>query len=255
MVVASRVGRRTTRAIELAVLADGVVQRLGEAIRSARRRRRLTQAQLGERVGVSRGTVARIEQGRGQGVPITTWLALAAALHLTPRFELQRDWREEPVDAGHLAIQDLALRLGRMSGYDRTFELRTRASDPSRSVDVALRSDRHRRLVVVECWNTIGDVGAGARTFGRKLAEAGDLAVAIGGDRPYAVHGVWIVRASRRNRDLVARYPEVFRAAFPGSSTGWVAALTRGDPPPRDAGLVWCDVGASRVHAWRAGRR
>ncbi len=66
---------------------------------------------------------------------------------------------------------------------------------------------------------------------------------------PFA--GVWVVRAAARNRALVARYPEVFAARFPGSSARWVAALTHGTEPPPEPGLVWCDVGATRLFAWR----
>ena len=43
--------------------------------------------------------------------------------------------------------------------------------------------------------------------------------------------------------------PEVFASRFPGSSR--VEALTRGDPPPAEPGLVWCDVSATRLFAWR----
>jgi hypothetical protein len=43
---------------------------------------------------------------------------------------------------------------------------------------------------------------------------------------------VWVVRPSAANRRLLARYPEIFRSAFPGSSRAWVAALTTGAPPP-----------------------
>jgi hypothetical protein len=118
-------------------------------------------------------------------------------------------------------------------------------------VDVFVRDDRRRCLVVEEAWNTIGDIGAGARSFKRKLTLAADLAIAVGGERPYSVHGVWVVRATRRNRALVARYPEVFARHFPGSSRAWVAALTGDGRPPTDPGLVWCDVAATRLFAWR----
>lgn len=53
---------------------------------------------------------------------------------------------------------------------------------------------------------------------------------------------VWVVRATARNRLLVARYPEVFATRFPGSSRAWVAALTAGGPIPTEPGLVWCDA-------------
>jgi hypothetical protein len=144
------------------------------------------------------------------------------------------------------------LALGRRAGYVRSFELPTRPSDPSRSTEVALRDDERRVLILVECWNTIGDLGAAARSTSRKVAEARELAVAAGGERPFAVRAVWVLRATALNRALVSRYPEVFGARLPGSSVGWVAALTAGAAlPPNEPGLVWCDVGASRLFAWR----
>ena len=62
---------------------------------------------------------------------------------------------------------------------------------------------------------------------------------------------MWIVRSTRANRALIARYPEVFTARFPGSSAGWVRALTTGVDPLAEPGLVWCDVDANRLLAWR----
>jgi hypothetical protein len=114
-------------------------------------------------------------------------------------------------------------------------------------VDVFVRDDNRRRLIVEEAWNSLGDIGAGARSFDRKLAAAAELAVVLGGERPYAVHGVWVIRATARNRALVARYPEVFARRFPGSSRAWMHAITTGAPAPAEPGLVWCDVAATRL--------
>lgn len=244
-------GRRTDRRLELDRLLAGELARLGRELAAARKRRRLTQEQLAVRCGISRSAVSRLELGLGHGVPLETLYAIALELGLSPRLTLGRDWREEPADAGHLGIQELLIRLGRSSGYAGTFELPVRPGDPQHSVDVFLRSDRRRRLVVAEAWNVIGDVGAGARSFDRKLALARELAVAIGRERPYDVHGVWVVRATRRNRALVARYPELFASKFPGSSRRWVEALTHGTPPPAEPGLVWCGVRGTRLFAWR----
>jgi hypothetical protein len=58
---------------------------------------------------------------------------------------------------------------------------------------------------------------------------------------------VWIVRATAANRALVARYPAIIDAAFPGSSRGWVKALTEGSTPPREAGFVWYDAPTARL--------
>jgi transcriptional regulator with XRE-family HTH domain len=223
----------------------------GGRIVAARRRRHLTQARLAARVGLSRASVSAIERGFGGSHTLDTWQRLAVALEIAFVFDIGRDALEEPLDAGHLKIQELVLRLGRATGNHGSFELVTRPADGRRSVDVGLRDDARRRLILVECWNSIGDLGAAARSTSRKLAEVEDLAVALGGEDPYAVAGCWVVRATKANRDLVARYPAIFAARFPGSSSRWVAALTTGAPPPREPGLVWCDVGATRLFAWR----
>lgn len=228
-----------------------MLARLGAEVKVSRRRRRLTQARLAQRAGLSAMSVSRIERGLGGAHSLDTWQRLGLALDRALRVELSRDTEEGPVDAGHLALQELLLRLARRAGYGRTFELATRAADPARSVDVALRDDRARRLILVEAWNSFGDIGAGSRSFDRKLAEAGQFAVAAGGEEPYEVYGCWVVRATARNRALLARYPEIFGARFQGSSAAWVSALTRGTRPPAERGLVWSDVAATRIFAWR----
>ncbi len=225
--------------------------RLGGRVREARLRRRMTQQQLAGRVDLSRSAVSAIERGLGGGHTLDTWQRLAVALDIRLNIDLARDPVEEPIDAGHLRIQELVLRLGREAGYRGSFELPTRPAEPTRSSDVGLRDDQRRRLTFVECWNTIGDLGAAARSTNRKLAEAEAFAIAVGGERPHRVAGCWVVRATARNRELVRRYPEVSAARFPGSSLGWVRALTLGTDPPAQPGLVWCDVDATRLFAWR----
>jgi transcriptional regulator with XRE-family HTH domain len=249
-----RHGRRSTRQLLLDQQTDEVVRRLGSAVRAARIRRQVTQAELGRRIGISQSEMSRIELGFGRAVRVEVWLALARELGLRATFEFARDWQEAPADAGHLGIQELLLRLARATGCPGTFELAIRPNDPWRSIDVFVRDDARRRLLVEEAWNTFGDIGSGARSFDRKMAAARDLAVAMGGDRPYLVAGVWVVRSTARNRALVARYPEVFARRFPGSSSQWVRTLTAGHMPPSEPGLVWCDARATLVHAWRRSR-
>ena len=225
--------------------------RLGGQLAAARRRRRLTQRQVGELVGVARSTVSAAERGAGAGLTLDTWQRLALVVDRPLIVELQRDPFDEPADAGHLAIQELILRLGRRAGYRTTFELPTRPENPRYSVDVGLRDDRRRRLVLVEAWNTIGNIGAAVRSTNRKIAEADALAAALWGEGRHDIAGCWVVRATRANRELVARYPELFAARFGGSSIGWVRALEEAGDPPAGPGLVWCDVRATRLFAWR----
>ena len=242
--------RRSALAIEVERRIREQLARIGADIRLARIRRRLTQQQVADLAGVGRMVVSRIERGVG-GVPVEALQRVALAVGRPLIITLQRDIDGETADAGHLAMQELVLATGRRGGFDGRFELATRPAEPWRSADVGLLNDRTRELIVVECWNTIGDVGAAARASTRKLVEASDLAIARWGDRPASVGLVWVVRATARNRAIVGRYPEVFATRFPGSSAGWLATLTEGKRPPTQPGLVWTDVATTRLLAWR----
>lgn len=243
--------KRTRALVEADLDAREQARRLGREVRASRRRRGLTQAALACRVGLGQARISEIERGEGGTAPLRTWAALARALGRS-LWVISRDPAEDPADAGHLAVQELILRLGRQAGRHSTFELPTRPADPRGSVDTELRDDVRRQLLLVEAWNRIDDIGAGARATSRKVAEAAGLAAVLGGDDgPYAVRSCWVIQATRRNRELLRRYPEVFAARFSGSSRRWVDALVRGDEPPLEPGLVWCDTGATRLGSWR----
>lgn len=229
----------------------------GQCIAAARKRRRWSQATLASKVGISQGYESQLERGNARQVPPEIWFALAEALGVPLRFEYGRDKLSDLEDAGHLEMQELMLRLGRVTGYSRTFELSTKPATPALSVDVGLRDDVRRLLVLEECWNTFGNIGASVRNTRRKIAEAEALAVAVGGDRgPYRVSAGWVVRDSARNREIIGRYPQIFEATFTGSSAEWVTALSEpGADPPAGLGLVWCDLRAGRLVRWRAGLR
>ena len=229
--------------------------KLGGELRNSRVRRHLTQAGLAEKIDVAQSTVSLMERGGGGSSALDLWQRAFVAVDRRLELVASTDPLRPVADAGHLAIQDLVLRQARAAGFAGTFELATRPADPSRSADVGLRDDRRALLVLVECWNMIGDIGAAARATSRKVAEAGQLAVAIGQGAEHRVGAVWVVRATRRNVELVRQYPEVFAARFPGSSDRWVRALTVGQPPPVESGMVWCDVRCSRLYAWRQGMK
>lgn len=241
--------RRSTIAIEATRRNQEQRARVGGEIRAMRERRGWTRIELARRAGIGRMVESRIERGIG-GIDLDALQRIAVALDRPLLVSFGRDLIEGPVDAGHLAMQELVLRLGRAAGYQGVFELAARPSESWRSIDVVLSSDVGRRSVVVECWNSIGDVGAGMRSSDRKRADTVSLAAARWGEAGH-VGLVWVVRATARNRALVARYPEVFAARFPGSSREWVRALTSGGQFPGESGLVWSDVGATRLFEWR----
>ena len=222
--------------------AIAVAATLGGIVRSARRARRWTLAQLAARVGLGVSRLSDIERGAGTRVPLETWIALGIALErplavsFTPALS-----PGSARDAGHLDIQECVLRLAQATGRPGTFEVPTRPADPSRSTDVGIRDPPTRTRILAECWNTFGDLGAAVRATRRKHVEAAE---AWPEDR---IATVWVVRATAANRALVARYPAIIDAAFPGSSRRWVTALTAGGPPPRQPGFVWYDASTGRL--------
>jgi hypothetical protein len=151
---------------------------------------------------------------------------------------------------GHLAIQELVLRSARASGFSRRFELQS--SRTSHSSDVGLINNPKRRIVLVECINTVTDFGAAVRASHRKQAELADFATARGGD--FRLGSCWVVRDVARNRALLRRYPQIVEAAFPGSSSRWLRAIIAGGEPPGEPGLIWCDQAATRLFARRSVR-
>jgi transcriptional regulator with XRE-family HTH domain len=222
-------------------------------VREARRRRRLSQADLAARLNVHQSSISRIELGLGGSVALEVWVGLGVALGqpLAVTFSRPLGALREPADAGHLAMQERLLELAKTTGRTAGFELPTRPSDPRHSIDVCVRDVRNRLLIVQEAWNTFGDIGAAVRSTNRKTAEASDLAASIDDEPPFRIASVWIVRPNASNRTLVARYPEIFRSAFPGSSRRWVAALLTGTMPPDRPGLVWLDPATGRIGEWR----
>jgi transcriptional regulator with XRE-family HTH domain len=241
-----RRSRRTQPEIVGAREAQRIAATLGSQVRATRRRRRVTQVALGRRVGVVQSRISEVERGHGASSALELWISLGVALDRPLAVSFGRDIVVEPVDAGHLAIQELVMRLALANGRMATFELPTRPGVPARSIDVGIRDDRQRVLIVVEIWNRLDDLGAAVRAHDRKVAEAAALAIAIADDLlPYEVTSCWILRDSAANRQLVARYPAILRSRFGGSSLAWVRALADSAPAPaaRSSGPAWAKAG------------
>ena len=224
--------------------------RLGGELRKSRLQRRLTQSGLAIRTGLAQTTISDIELGRGGGHTLDSWQRLVVPLGRTLTVSMSRDREESSVDAGHLGIQELVLRSARRAGYTRRFELQ--ASRTTQSTDVGLIHEQMRRIVLIECINTVTDFGSAVRASHRKRAELEDFGTARDGS--FRVGNCWVVRDIARNRALFRRYPEIVASAFPASSVRWLQAITQGTEAPDEPGLLWCDAGATRLFARRSTR-
>ena len=209
---------------------------------------------LSARIGISRVRLGELERGLGENAPLTLWVKLGIALGrpLAVSFSRDIDAPEEPRDAGHLAAQELVLRLARGHGRRASVELATKPWDPSSWADVVLRDNPQRVLILIEVVNRAGDLGAGFRWTDRKTAELERFAILAGGDEaPYRVAGGWVLVDTAANRRVVDRYAEVLRTRFPGSSTAWARALSEGIAPPSEPAIAWVDTRNGGIHALR----
>jgi len=233
-----------TRSRELA-------QRAGIVLRDNRRARGLTQRQASDRAGVSQGFWSLLERGGGTTASLETLAACAAAiggrwtafLEAAPGTDLPRD-------IVHLRGQQTIIAFAKPGGWRARVEA---GIDPlarrSRAIDVCLDRASSAEIAVVELFDFIADGGDAMRGLADKVA-----AVRVGTNTDARIQGLFVLRATRRNRELVGRLGDVIRSRFPGSSAAWVAALSRLDRPmPQADGLIWVSVDGARLFPARLG--
>ena len=231
---------------------------LGRALRDARRSSRMTQAAVATSASVARSLVSKMESGRGANVALVEWTRVARAAGSDLRAYLERATAtDQPRDAVHLRAEELIVRTAAKGGWraqpERAIDL-----DPgrSRAGDVVLA--RLAELALVEVVDWIADAGDEFRSWDRRLATVERRAIALAppGTDATALRasGIWVLRATRTNRRLVAEHRALFQARFPGSASAWLRSL--GDPAhpmPHAPALLWISVGGDRLYPARLG--
>jgi hypothetical protein len=103
---------------------------------------------------------------------------------------------------------------------------------------------RRVRIAVVELVDLIADAGHELRGLSDKVA-------AVRRANPnHRVAGVLAVRATGRNRDLLAELAPLVDARFPAASASWLKAFhDRAAPMPLSDGLIWARVDGSGLFA------
>ncbi len=220
--------------------ASYLAARIGIALRDARRAQGVRQRDVAERAGLTQSHVSRIERGLEPGTPLSTLCSLSAAVGVQlAAFIEARPGATLPRDHEHLRRQALVIDTARAGGWRGEPEaLVTVPGGQPRSVDVLLARDAPRECAVTEIWDLMPDIGDAMRGLEAKV-EA--VRRRLGPE--WRVTGLLVVRATRRNRELVHRFGALFRARYPASSSAWLRALTDPDAPmPAGSGFVWSTV-------------
>lgn len=229
------------------------------AIRALRLKKGWSQQDLGQRAGVSREAISRIERGQIRGMTIARIELIAAALGAS--FALQVRWHgaelDRLIDAAHASLQQSVAELLTALGWIVRTEVSFNHYGDRGRADIVAFQPTLRILLMVEIKSALGDlqdtVGRlDVKTrIGRKLAgDAGwsDVAVVI---------PVLVIGDSRAARKLVAAHGALF-GRF--GTRGRVAlAWLRRPSQPWPTGLLWFAerqdshrVTNSRVHrSWK----
>ncbi|HET7030765.1 MAG TPA: helix-turn-helix transcriptional regulator [Candidatus Limnocylindrales bacterium] len=225
-----------------------LAKRLGVVLRESRIALRQTQSQASHRAGVSQQYWSCLERGLGSAASLETIAACAAAVDTELAAFLQaRPGADLPRDIVHLRGQAAIVREAEPGGWRASIEV---PIDPdshrSRSIDVALERMPRGEIAVVELVDLIADAGADLRGLSDKVA-------AIRRSHPrHRVAGMLAVRATQRNRALLAELGPLVDARFPAPSAAWLKALhDPGTPMPSQDGLIWARVDGSGLLARR----
>lgn len=259
-----RTNRRATRATSAAKAdrhASELAQRLGAALRDARRNARLTQEIAAGRAGLSQATWSALENERDPRYTLATWDRAAFAVGTTLSAYLpETSAADRPRDAAQLKNQELIIRTAQTGEWRGLPEERIdHEARTSRFADVLLYRQRRAdpdEYALMEVIDWFDDVGAPMRAWQRRLDAVERYAIArMSGDGPLPqISGCWIIRATRRNRQLVGEHENTFRARFPGSGRAWLAALTHpAAAMPHESALLWVSVNGERLYPSRLG--
>jgi transcriptional regulator with XRE-family HTH domain len=225
-------------------------------LREARLASGRRQREASVEAGISQPRYSELERGLGASASLATWASAAEAVDEQLIAFLEHvSGATRPRDYEHLKRQQLIVRTALKGGWQPMPEAPIDASAiRSRSVDVFLRRDDRHEAAVVEIWDWFADVGEAMRGLDGKTAAAKRM-LEDRRDGAWRVGRLWVVRGTRRNRELVGELRELFASKFPGSAAAWLAALKDPTTPmPSPSGFLWTDVRGTRLIAARWSR-
>ena len=228
--------------------------RIGLSLRALRIRRRLTQADLAARIGLSRSALARIERGEVERVTVRTLARVASALgaSVSVRILWHGEALDRLLDAAHADLTDLVLRLLRDSGWEVATEVSFNIRGERGVIDVLAFHPATGTLLVIEIKSVVPDLQAMLGTLDRKVRVATDLARQRGW-RASSVSRLLVFPDDRTARRRVERHAAIFSAALPARTAAVRRWLKR--PVETLTGVLFLSYGRHLGTRHRVGTR
>jgi transcriptional regulator with XRE-family HTH domain len=188
----------------------------GRGFKALRVRKRLRQVDLEAATGVSRGAIARIEQGRADKVTVETLEKLARPLgaRVICRLTWNGEGLDRLLDEDHAAIVEQVVRILAAAGWLVATEVSFNVYGERGSIDVLAFHPTARTLLVVEVKSVVPDVQATLVTLDRKERLAIQIARERGWDA-VAAGRLLVIRDDRTARRRIEQHAATFGNAFP----------------------------------------
>jgi transcriptional regulator with XRE-family HTH domain len=209
--------------------------KVGEVVRTVRRRRGLRQRDVAAAAGVSQWSVSAVERGQLEQLTLRAIRRVCSALEIRTR--LAPRWRgvELPrlLDAPHAAlIEEVVARLSSV-GWETVIEYTFQHFGERGSVDVLGWQPEARALLMVEVKTDLDDLQAMLSAIDRKARLVPRLVSAERNWAASARGAILVMPEGSTSRWQVSRHPAVFAAAFPARNTQirrWIEAPTAAGP-------------------------
>ena len=227
----------------------------GRGFKALRIRKKKRQEDLAADAGVSRGAIARIEQGHAASVTVETLEKLAGQLgaRVVCRLTWQGEGLDRLLDANHAAIVEQVVRILSGLGWDVATEVSFNHFGERGSIDVLAFHPETRVLLVVEVKSVVPDVQATLVTLDRKERLALEIARERGWNA-VAVGKLLVIRDERTARRRIAQHAATFGSAFP-DRIARVRAWIRRPEPARPLRGLWFLTSESQAVARQRVRR
>ena len=206
----------------------------GRGVKALRLRKRWRQDDLAAAAHVSRGVIARIEQGHAARVTVETLDKVAGVLggRVTCRLTWNGEGLDRLLDAEHAAIVEAVVRTLRSADWLVATEVSFNHFGERGSIDVLAFRPEARVVLVIEVKSVVPDIQGTLVTLDRKERLAKEIARERGWDA-MAVARLLVIRDNRTARRRIEAHAATFGNAFPDRAIDvrrWLASPESGRP-------------------------